>query len=79
MKVVEHAMDQTEVVSERSRLEDQSTEVAQQIAELQARQAKVERTLSRINVQTALLGERAVPRYAPWLPFSSNGKSEADE
>lgn len=74
MKVL-HAMSQTEVAHERSELEKECAAVSKQIAELKVRQARAQRTLDRINVQTALLGERAVPQYAPWLPFSSNGKN----
>lgn len=74
MKTIQ-AMSQAEVAIERSRLEKEYAATVKQIADLQARQARVERTLSRVSVQTALLGKRAVPQYSPWLPFSSNGNS----
>jgi hypothetical protein len=41
------------------------------IAELEAKQSELRQALSRFTFHKALMGERAVPDYAPWLPFSS--------
>lgn len=43
----------------------------QKIAELEAKQTELRQTLSRFTFHKALMGERTVPNYATWLPFSS--------
>ena len=43
----------------------------QKMAELEANQAELQRILYRCRVHNSLMAERAVPSYAPWLPFSN--------
>lgn len=69
------AMNQAKVAAEKQQVQAEIEETTHQIADLQARQAKLQRVMTRNNVQTALLGSRSVPAYAPWLPFSFNKAS----
>ena len=69
------AMNQAKVAEEKQEVQAEYEVTTNQIVELQAQQAKLQRVMTRNNVQTALLGSRSVPAYAPWLPFSFNKAS----
>ncbi len=43
----------------------------QKLAELEAKQTELRQILQRCNFHKALVGERSVPEYAAWLPFSN--------
>lgn len=70
-----NAMTQTQVEQQRRHLQEAYEDTQEHIADLQARQVSLQRSLTRISVQDRLLNTRAVPTYAPWLPFSGNGSS----
>lgn len=64
------AIDQTQLNRLQSEVQVEYKATQQKMAELQAKQAELQRTLSRYSVHRELLAERTIPSYAPWLPFS---------
>lgn len=66
------AMNQAKVADEKRQVQAEFEETTHQMTDLQAQQTKLQRVMTRNNVQTALLGSRSVPAYASWLPFSFN-------
>ena len=65
-----NAMNQSQIKIQQTKLQVEYDSNQQKIADLEARQAKLLQVLSRSNLHQALVGERTIPNYAPWLPFS---------
>jgi hypothetical protein len=65
------ALTKSQVYALQSEVQAEYEATQQKIAELEAKQAELHQVLSRYNFHKALMGERTVPNYAPWLPFSS--------
>lgn len=68
------AMNQTELAKFFGQVQEEYEANQKMIGEMEAQQAKLQKTLYRLNIHRQALEERQVPNYAPWLPFSSNGK-----
>jgi hypothetical protein len=64
------AMNQVQINEQENEVHAEYAEVRQQISQLEAKQATLQRTQLRIDVQRKLVDGRNVPAYAPWLPFS---------
>ena len=64
------AMTKTQIDAQHHQVEAEIEATQQQISELQMKEAKLEQTLSRLDLHQQLVGKRTVPEYASWLPFS---------
>ena len=65
------AMNQTQLNGLQSEVQTEFNATQQRIAELEAKQAELQRVLYRNSVHRELLAGRTIPTYAPWLPFSN--------
>jgi len=69
------AMSQTQVKEQHDKIEARFEANQRQLAELEAEQAELQGHLTRFEIHKEALGRRTIPDYAPWLPFSKNGRS----
>jgi hypothetical protein len=69
------AMSQTQVNEQHDKVEARFEANQRQLAELETEQVELQGQLTRFDIHKAALSRRTIPAYAPWLPFSKNGRS----
>jgi len=67
------AMSQTQVKKQHDKIVARF-EANQQLAELEAEQVYLKIKLSRFDIHKEAVGQRTIPDYVFWLPFSKNGR-----
>jgi len=69
------AMTQTQLQEQNDKIQARFEANQRRLVELEAEQADLQVKLSRFDIHKEALGQRNIPDYATWLPFSKNGQS----
>lgn len=69
------AMTQTQLKEQHDKIRTRFETNRRRLAELEAEQTELQAKLSRFDIHKEALGQRNIPDYAGWLPFSKNGHS----